>query len=213
MFILENIDLVIFDFDGTLVDSLDDLVDSLNLALDKAGCKTVDPVELKMKLCLGSSSLLDDLIGDQRVLKKTVFGYYKEFYQKNMFNRTKLYDGALEVLQKLSKHKKLSLLTNKREATTRTMLSHFQLDHFFLEIIGGDTLDEKKPSPKPIFHICEKLNVSPERTVMIGDSHADIKAGKSARAKTIGFINGFSTREMLEACQPDVFIESLAEIL
>lgn len=209
---LENIDLVIFDLDGTLLDSLNELAGALNMALEDAGCEKVEPEVIKKTLCYGTKSLLGDFVGDDPVLHKTIYQHYIKRYRVLMYE-SPLYEGARDLIEKLSGKKKISILTNKREETSRTLLEYFKIGHMFDPIVGGDTLSVKKPSPFPIEHICAVLDTDPAKTVMVGDSHADIKAGQAAGTKTVGVLNGFTTPEMILEAKPDVQINTIAEMI
>lgn len=204
-----NFELFVFDLDGTLLDSIDDLTDALNLALTDVGCDPVDKDIIKTKLCLGTKNLLGDLVGDDPALTQSIYVKYIERYRERMFHNSPLYPGVLELLDGLSGQTTMAILTNKREEPAVEILSHYAIDHHFELVIGGDSLEEKKPSPAPLLHICETLKIEPKKTLMIGDSHADILSGQGAGTSTLGVLNGFTTRDMLLSARPDHVIDSI----
>ncbi|MEZ4818526.1 MAG: HAD-IA family hydrolase [Bdellovibrionota bacterium] len=171
----------------------------------------LDPALLKKKFCYGTQSLLTDYVGADPRLHKAIYADYIAHYRDIMFE-SPLFEGVTSLLADLEGQKKMAILTNKREQTSLTLLKHYAIDQLFTPIIGGDTLSVKKPSPIPIEHICQHLQIAPAQTLMVGDSHADILAGNAAGTTTLGVLNGFTTSEMLQEAQPDLIIKSIAEM-
>lgn len=207
----KHTDLFIFDMDGTLVDSLSDLTLSLEKALQETGFGHITLEQIQEKISFGAQSLLHDLIGDNLEVHQKIFDRYVEHYKVAMFQNSPLYPGVREILQKIE-NKKIALLSNKREEPCRQILKHYEIDHHFDPIVGGDHPIGRKPSPKPILMICEQLDVDPKKAVMIGDSHADLIAGWEAGTKTIGILQGFTPAHVMKEVKADLWIDQIQDL-
>lgn len=208
----KKIELYIFDLDGTLIDSALDLAVSLERALAEEGIMKYSLDDLLARISVGSKNLIRDLVNDDRVTEQRVFEYYIKHYSTNMFQNTKLFPQVLDIMDRLQT-KSVALLSNKREQPCRVILDHFKITHHFKMILGGDSLKLKKPNPEPIFHICKKLGIEPEKTVMIGDSPVDIDAAHGAGAKSIGILDGLTPREVMLKTKPDIMVERVGDLL
>lgn len=207
-----KIDLFIFDLDGTLIDSAKDLAVCLDLALQEEGLRRHSMDDLLARISIGSKNLLKELVNDDPHAERRVFETYIKLYAEKMFDHTTLYPNVIDLLE-LLQNKKVALLSNKREAPCKTILKHFNIDHHFKIVLGGDSLPKKKPSPEPIFHICKYLDVKPENSLMIGDSPVDLDAGRLAGAKTIGILEGLSPAEMMKKSQADIFLHQVRDLI
>lgn len=207
-----KIELVIFDLDGTLIDSAMDLAISLNLALEQEGLKRATVDDLLQRISVGSKNLLKELVNDDPFAEKRVLDYYIKHYSEKMFDNTKLYPNVLELLD-LLKTKKVALLSNKREEPCKIILNYFKIDHHFKMVLGGDSLPHRKPRPEPILHICKELGVKPENTLMIGDSPVDLEAGALAGAKTIGILEGLTPESVMRKSQANIFLKQVGDII
>jgi len=207
-----KIELVIFDLDGTLIDSAKDLAVCLDLALQEEGLRRHTMDDLMSRINIGSKNLLKELVNDDPHAERRVLDYYIKHYSEKMFDNTVLYPDVLELLE-LLKTKKVALLSNKREAPCKTILKYFKIDHHFKIVLGGDSLPQRKPRPEPIFHICKELNVKPENTLMIGDSPVDLEAGKLAGVKTIGILGGLTSEEMMRKSEADIFLHQVRDMI
>jgi len=207
-----EIDLVIFDLDGTLIDSAMDLAISLDLAMREEGLRSLNIDELLKRISVGSKNLLRELVNDDRIAEKRVFDYYIKHYSQRMFDNTKLYPNVNELLE-LLKSKTVALLSNKREEPCKVILKYFKIDHHFKMVLGGDSLPLKKPSPEPILHICRELGIAPERTLMIGDSPVDLEAGALAGTKTIGILEGLTPEDVMKKSNANIFLKKVGDII
>ena len=207
-----KIELVIFDLDGTLIDSALDLAVALERALAEEGIMRYSLDDLLQRIGVGSKNLLKELVNHDVLVEKRVFEYYIKHYSTSMFANTQLYPSVKELLEKL-KGKTIALLSNKREAPCKTILKYFQIDHYFKMTLGGDSLRERKPSPEPILHICKALGFKPEQTVMIGDSPVDLEAGKLAGTMTIGILQGLTPGDIMKKNEAHLFIDQVGDLL
>ncbi|MDX1714708.1 MAG: phosphoglycolate phosphatase, partial [Halomonas venusta] len=145
-----------------------------------------------------------------QVLLTTAYEAFMRHYGAAPNALTRLYPGVRTALHDLHKAGYLLvLITNKPERFIAPILSHFDLLSIFTLCIGGDTLAEKKPSPLPLLHATQQLDISPSASVMVGDSRHDIAAGKAAGFTTVALPYGYNHGEPIEHSQPDVIISSL----
>jgi len=218
----KNITTLIFDLDGTLIDTGRDIANAMNLTLSHYNCP-----QIKEDRCI-------ELVGDGIIkLVSRAFGevkhndinykfdsefldpavdLYRQIYHEHMFDTTKPYSGTVEVLTSL-KNNKLAVISNKDYKYTLEILQYFKLDQYFQIILGGDSLEYKKPHPEPLLHVMEKLNSSPEETMMIGDTDKDIRSGKAANVTTCAALYGMRSEEELKLHQPDYFIDDISKLL
>jgi phosphoglycolate phosphatase len=213
--------LLIFDLDGTLANTAQDITDAINYALKPFGTKTYSVEETKTMVGSGISKLLESLIPskinadpDTSIEKekagKIVTGRFLEFYSNHLLDNTVTYPGVKKTLEKLGEYTK-AVLSNKREAYSCEIIEKLEIAHFFETIWGSDSVRKKKPSPAAVLDLLNRFNVSREETAIIGDSNFDIEAGRAAGIKTIGVTYGFRSRESLNGA--DYIIDSFEEIL
>ncbi len=213
--------LLIFDLDGTLANTAQDITDAINYALKPFVTKTYSVEETKAMVGSGISNLLASLIppgvtadSDTAIEKERageiVTGRFLAFYSDHLLDNTVTYPGVKETLEKLGKYTK-AVLSNKREAYSCEIIEKLEIAHLFETIWGSDSVREKKPSPAAILDLLNRFNVSREEAAIIGDSNFDIEAGMAAGIKTIGVTYGFRSRESLNGA--DYIIDSFGELL
>lgn len=202
--------LLIFDLDGTLTDTAQDIADAINYALKPFGQKKYSVEETKAMVGSGISKLLESLLPakDDRS-KKIVTDRFLEYYSEHLLDNTKSYPHVKETLSKLGNYKK-AVVSNKREALSKSILDGLGILERFDIVFGSDSVPEKKPSPVPILKLLERFNVTCDETVIIGDSNYDIEAGKAAGIKTVAVTYGFRSREVLK--DADFIVDSFNEL-
>ncbi|HLB05489.1 MAG TPA: HAD-IA family hydrolase [Thermodesulfobacteriota bacterium] len=205
------IKLIIFDLDGTLVNSIADITNSLNYATEPYGFAPKTPEEVAALVGEGITKVIERVLGDERLLlRDEVVRRFLEFYSEHIIDNTSLYPGVRETLNRLNGFKK-AIISNKREALSIKVLEGLDLLRFFDLVIGSDSTSEKKPSPVPVLHVLSTLGLGPEDAIMVGDSELDIEAGKRAGVKTVGVTYGYRKRIFLK--DADFIINEFEDLL
>jgi len=206
------VDLLIFDFDGTLVDSRDDIVTSVNLTLSELGLPERKPGEITGFIGTGVKQLMADALGtkDPEKIKKAV-EVYKDFYRSHMFDRTRPYPNAEETLKYFDKKKK-AVISNKSVEFIKISLKKFAMEKYFIKISGGDNDKCRKPDPCPILDLMKQLEVSPKKAIIIGDSALDMQTGKAAGILTCGALYGIGRPDKIKALKPDFMIGDIGDL-
>ncbi len=206
-----KIKLVIFDLDGTLVDSAADITHALNYAIEPYNFKKLTVEKTISMVGEGMTRLVEKLLGeDGREIMPDVLERFIEYYSGHLTDFTAPYPGVCDTLEDLKDYKK-AVISNKREFLSRRLLEDLGLSRYFDIILGSDSVEEKKPSPKPIFKVLEMLSCRPEETVIVGDSNYDIEAGKAAGVKTIAVSYGYRDVSLLG--DADFIIDNFRELI
>jgi phosphoglycolate phosphatase len=193
-----GIKLLVFDLDGTLIDSLQDITNALNYTLIPLGYPSFEKEEVKKFVGRGITSLVERILRPEDIdLKERVLKSFLQYYSEHLTDHTRAYPDVEETLRALTGYKK-AVVSNKREALTRKILKELNLSQYFKYILGSDTLAEKKPSPLPIRYLIEKEHLSSDEVVMIGDSEIDIQTGKNAAVVCIAVGYGYRPLERLQ---------------
>lgn len=212
-------ELVLIDVDGTLVDSVPDLaycVDEMMKALDL-------PVhgEAKVREWVGNGverlvrrALIGKLDGEpDEALFEKAYPIFIELYAVNTCERSTLYIGVAEGLEYLQGAGfKLGCVTNKAEQFTLPILDQLDIHKYFSFVVSGDTLPKKKPDPMPLLHVAEHFGISPENSLMLGDSSNDVKAARAAGFQIICMTYGYNHGIDIKESEPDAVIDSMAEL-
>ena len=212
---IKNKKLIIFDLDGTLIDSASDLTISINFMLKKLDKKTFLEKEIRSWLGDGARELV------KRALKKssedeefqTALKIFLSHYEKNYCNLTKLYPNVFQTLKILKEQGYiLSIVTNKPYKFVKPILKKLNILENFSLILGGDSLPLKKPDPSPLLEVCKHFNIPTSKAVMIGDSKNDILAAKSAGIECIALTYGYNFNEDINKYNPNKKIDNILEI-
>ena len=210
--------LLIFDFDGTLIDSVPDLADATNAMLTTLGKETYPIETIRNWIGNGSRLLVERaLVGKVEVLENELTveeadhaeQIFFEAYKNLSGSKTVAYPDVDNGLKKLKNAGyTLALVTNKPIRFVPKILQSFGWQDLFSEVLGGDSLLTKKPDPAPLLHVCEALNVAPEQAVMIGDSRNDILAGQNANMDTLGLSYGYNYGQDIRELNPTEAFDS-----
>jgi phosphoglycolate phosphatase len=172
---------VLFDLDGTLIDTAADLIgtlDDVRAELGLAPCTADLPPAVAAR---GGRGLLTLGFPDQPELVERLLPRYLQIYAGRLAQLSRPYAGIAEVLDQLQNAGiSAAIVTNKPEGLARQLLDELGWSQRFAALVGGDTLDRRKPHPEPIWHVCQVLQVTPARTIMVGDDERDIAAGRAA---------------------------------
>ena len=189
--------LILFDLDGTLVDTVKDITNALNYALDAHGLKTLSVEKVKNLVGEGINRLIEKVLGKERMhLKDAVVARFLDHYSEHLADNSTVYPYVRETLEKLTFYRK-AVISNKREYLSTELLKKLDILKYFDLIIGSDTTSERKPSPMPVIYALSKFNAEPSEAVMVGDSSYDIEAGRRAGIMTIAVAYGYGERRYL----------------
>ncbi len=209
---------LLFDLDGTLVDSRRDLSTALNRMLDQMGFNTVELDEVSRFVGDGARKLVErglrTALGDSvnEEIVSEGLGWFQEVYGACLLDTTVAYPGVAETLASFE-GRPLGIVTNKPYGFSVTILEHLGLLRFFKVVIGGDSTPERKPSPVPVLAALKACGIErPETALMIGDSANDILSGAAAGTKTCGVTYGFRDLEELVHSGADFTISTFTEL-
>ena len=210
---------VMFDLDGTLVDSAPDIAISMNKMLQQLDLPTCDLAQVRDWIGNGAGRLIKRALTGQvdgepsEELFKQAHQLFLDVYEQHIHVESAMYPGALEGLKILREHSYvLACVTNKPRRFTPALLKAFGLDHFFEHLICGDDLPIKKPNPQVLQTILKQTKLSPLQAVMVGDSASDIKAARSANMKSFCVSYGYHQGKGVDALGADYIIDSIAEL-
>jgi phosphoglycolate phosphatase len=214
-----DIELMLFDLDGTLIDSRADLARSINLMLAELDRGSLPEETIAgfvgdgvRVLTYRSLTATDpNLRPPDEFLHADGIALMHKHYSEQMFVSTRLYPDIAKTLEHFS-NKPKAVVTSKEVRFTEMILKQFEISQYFSSIVGGDTVAERKPDPAPVTEAIRQLGGSPEQAVMIGDSENDVNAGRRAGARTCAVSYGFRTAEQLRKTAPDVLIGRFAQL-
>lgn len=211
-----RVDLVIFDLDGTLVDSRMDLTASVNHALGRMGLPPL-PVETVAGFIGDGARLLFTRsleaargMADEAEVEAG-FQAFREHYAAHLLDATRPYPGVPEALQALG-HKAMAVATNKPEGYARAILEGLGLHHHFRLILGGDSTPHKKPHPAQAEAILTAVGLPPAAALMVGDSPQDVAMARAAGCGACAVTYGLRPREELAAAVPDFLLDDLRDL-
>jgi phosphoglycolate phosphatase len=209
---MKKIDLMIFDFDGTLVSSGTDLAVAVNFTLNELGMPQRPVKEIIGFVGDGVRSLIERSLGDRQ--EKSVDNALKiftDYYRDHLLDNTKIYPNVMDVLTNFADKTKI-ILTNKRHEFTLKIAKALKLEKHFYEIIGADTMPYQKPDGRLIDYLLHKYEAKKDKTVMIGDGINDIYVAKNGGIISAAYLNGLGPKDDLLAAKADYYCESLLEL-
>jgi 2-phosphoglycolate phosphatase len=204
---------LVFDLDGTLIDSRLDIAHATNHALAESGRPALSVDEISSYVGDGARVLLARAVRlePDAAEVEPLLQSFLHYYDAHATDHTELLPGAHEALAALA-HLPLALCTNKPRSTTNAVLSNLRFPAEFKVVVAGGDLPKNKPDPLPLQYIARELGLSTAELVMVGDGPQDILCAKAAGSRSVGVEGGIQTRERLIAAQPDVLLLSLAEL-
>ena len=209
---MKQIDLMIFDFDGTLASSGADLALAVNFTLNKLLLKPRTQQEIINFVGDGINKLIDRALGrDNLKYHAQAMTIFDDYYREHLLDNTKLYPHALEVLEKFADKKKI-ILTNKRHKYTLAIAQGLNIAKYFVEIVGADSTPFQKPDKRLMEYLMNKYGPEKKRTIIIGDGVNDIMLAKNSGILSCAYLNGLGNRQELLSLNADYYCESLMEI-
>ncbi|HEU4390944.1 MAG TPA: HAD-IA family hydrolase [Blastocatellia bacterium] len=217
-----SVSCMLFDLDGTLIDSSADLARAVNLMLADLGRTALDQptvidfvgdgVGVLVRRALTATD--PDHAAPDDATHREALALMRKHYGRQMLVETRLYPGVRETLSHFAAKPK-AIVTSKESGFARTLLEHLSIAQHFAHIVGGESLPQRKPDPAPVLEALHRIGHAPSAAVMIGDSENDVLAGRRAGARTCAVNYGFRGSEQLRAAAPDFEIDRfdrLAEI-
>ena len=224
---VEQLKLLVFDLDGTLIDSAQDLCNSVNAALshvshDPLPDETIAgfvgngvPMLLRRSLAKSNGVPLEKV---NENLLATAQSFFLDYYREHKLDFTYAYEGVLEALAALrtlhdvhgGRPRTMAVLTNKPVRPAQGICAGLGLADYFLHIYGGDSFKTKKPDPEGLLSLMAEVGARPEETVMIGDSSVDVQVARNAGVWSIGCAFGFGPQNLMET-PPDILVDSAAD--
>lgn len=206
-----SITLIIFDLDGTLVNSSVDLTNSLNYAIEPYGLERLTVGKTISLVGEGITRLIEKLVGERPAdIREVVLERFLAHYSEHLTDHTVPYPGVRETLGLLGEYRK-AVISNKREDLSRRLLDNLGLAGYFELIWGSDSVPEKKPSPLPVLEMLRKFSCSPAEGVIVGDSTYDIEAGRAAGVRTVAVSYGYRDRALLK--NADCIIDHMRDLI
>ena len=217
-----NKQLIIFDLDGTLIDSSHDLANAINYMLCSLGRNTFSAdtihywvgngAQILVKRALSGRREIDPNI-DERLFNQAL-EIFLDYYNSHLSIETVPYPNVVSTLQELQGlGYRLAIITNKPYRFVAPILTDLKLDTYFETFLGGDSLSKKKPHPMPLEHLCKTLGVNIDQSVMVGDSKNDILAAKACGMHSIGVTYGYNYGEDINSYDPDLVVDQFQHIL
>ena len=210
--------LLIFDLDGTLIDSRLDLVHSVNATLRHLRRPELPPDVIAAYVGDGAPMLIRRALGDpsDQSLLKEALEYFLSYYRVHKLDHTHVYPGVPEMLAALRRgnngtDRHMAVLSNKPVNPSRQIVEALGLKPFFDQVYGGNSFPSKKPDPEGARKLMEETGVSPQETLIIGDSSIDVLTGQNAGTWTCGVTYGFAP-QTLQAPPPDLLVDSPQEL-
>lgn len=214
-----SIKLVIFDLDGTLIDSRLDLVHSVNAALRHIQRPELPEDVIASYVGDGAPILIQRALGGEAVdeaLVRKGLEFFLSYYREHKLDHTTVYPGVQEVLASIQNSgngmpRKLAVLTNKPVNPSRAIVEALGMGPYFSQVYGGNSFATKKPEPEGALKLLSEAGVQPEQAAIVGDSHVDIRTGRNAGLWTVAVTYGFAP-QTLEVETPDVVVDHPGEL-
>ncbi len=206
-------DLIIFDLDGTLVDSRRDIATSVNELLSQLGRRQLANEQIYGFIGNGVRRLLERSLGDASTQEvEQSLQVFLPIYRRHLLDTTRPYPGVRESLEALSKGRTLAVLTNKPRPESVAVLEGLELNSFFDSVYGGESFPQRKPDPVGINRLLETTGVARERALMVGDSRVDYEAARNAAIPICMVSYGLGAAEIPDL-DPDYLVDDLRQLI
>ena len=207
-------DLLIFDLDGTLVDTKLDLAQAVNATRRHMGMAPLENERVYSYVGHGAPSLIRQALGDQASESEVeeALEFFLEFYREHYLDYTTLYPGVKESLDRLrAAGKRMAVLTNKPVRISQLIVDGLGVHDHFFQVYGGNSFDLKKPDPVGVHTLMLETGIPADRTLMIGDSSVDIQTARNAGIASCGVTYGFQPETLADPA-PDRLVDRMEEL-
>ncbi|MEO5340852.1 MAG: phosphoglycolate phosphatase [Magnetococcus sp. MYC-9] len=211
---------VLFDLDGTLVDSAPDLCQAMNHVLALRGYPLLALEQVRHLVGHGARTLLARGFWGEEATPPPADPWFEEgvvafldYYRVHLADHTLPYPGAVQALQQLQQQGlPLGVVTNKPEELALRLLEQLDLRTCFVQVVGGDTLPQRKPAPEPLWHLLEPLQIPPHQALMVGDSATDLEAARAAGCPVVLMRHGYNRGVAVEQLHPDGVLDHFEQL-
>jgi phosphoglycolate phosphatase len=207
-------DLLIFDLDGTLIDSRLDLANAVNATRAHMGMEPLAHQRVYSYVGNGAPVLIRRALGEQATEAEVqeALEFFLEFYREHPLDHTRLYPGVRESLDRFAAAgKRMAVLTNKPVRISRTIIDGLGASELFLKVYGGNSFEFKKPNPIGVETLMKETGVERERTLVIGDSSVDVYTARNAGVRCCGVTYGFQPETLVDPA-PDFMVDRMEEL-
>lgn len=187
--------LVIFDLDGTLVDSAADIAEAANQTFSALQLPVQPLPQIKKWIGGGAQIFVEKALNFFQQSERFDHAYevFMERYRAVPADRSQIFAGVREFLKELAQHQvAMAVVSNKPQELIPPILTHLDIEHYFSHALGGDSLPQKKPDPEPLLHVCRQHRITPQECWMVGDSSKDAEAAERAQMPFIGVTYGYA---------------------
>jgi len=217
--------LILYDLDGTLIDSRRDIADAVNWTLREIGFGELPADRISGFIGNGVKNLMQHALGgvtgsarlkpgtpsNASLLERSI-KLFRARYGGHLLEHTRLYPSVPKVLE-CFRNRKQAVITNKPEDFSLTILKGLGVESYFFQVVGGDRGFPKKPAPEGVLEILKQGGVAPSEAVLVGDSATDIETARNAKISVVAVTYGFGKREEIESAKPDEIVEDLEELI
>lgn len=205
--------LIIYDLDGTLVDTLQDITEAANHMLSAMQAPLLTPDHVRRFVGKGIQQLVSDCLGtDDPGRLAQGLSIYRSYYSRHLADHSALYPGARELLEHF-RARQQAVITNKPNPDSRDLLTALGVAGYFFDIIGGDAPHPRKPDPASAQSVMQRAGAAPAETLFVGDSPIDIETGRRAGVFTVVVTHGLVDAQEIDAASPDTMVSDLRELL
>ena len=207
---------MIFDLDGTLLDTIEDLRDSVNLAMDRFGYARYTSADIKQKIGDGMKVLIQRCLDEEasEALVEEVIQVFLQDYNRRQFDKTAPYDGILDMLRTLNaKGIQVGVISNKQNANTQSIVAHYFKEIAFTFVSGEIQGIDRKPDPTLTLRCVDAMKLASNEVLYVGDTKVDMLTGHNAGLKTVGVTWGFRDRQELIDHSADFLVDHPGELL
>jgi len=205
--------LIIYDLDGTLVDTLEDITEAANHMLTQLGAEPLSAEAVRRLVGKGLEQLVANCLKTQDAGRITEgLAIYRAYYGRHLLDHSRLYPHAREVLEHF-KTRHQAVITNKPDPYSRTLLAALDVAGYFHDIIAGNSAYPRKPDPAAVAAVMAATRTTPADTLLVGDSPIDVETGRSAGVFTVAVAHGLADEAELVRLGPDAIVRDFEELL